>query len=590
MAMTPAIFVLTASGHRLGSTLASHLEALLIESDDFAGALHRAFDENRPIIGICAAGILIRLLAPKLSDKRAEPPVIAVAEDGSSAVPLLGGHHGANDLARRIAGITGGSAAITTASELRFGINLDEPEGHTLANPAHLKGFLASLLAGNKIRAKGEAAWLSSLPLADDAELSLLITDYEVPGNEKALVYYPRRLALGVGCERGASLEDLLQNVEGVLAAEGLAKGAVACVASIDVKADEPAVHGVAAHLGVPARFFSADELNAETARLRTPSSLVLREVGCPGVAEAAALRAAGAEGELLIAKTIRARTTCAIARAAAPIDALSVGRARGSLSIIGIGPGTAELRTPASLAALRRATDWVGYELYLDLITDLRHGRREHRFALGDERPRVRHAIDLAGEGRDVALVCSGDPGIYAMASLVCEMLDPASNENLTEPQRRIELSIVPGISAFQAAAARVGGFIGHDFCAISLSDLLTPWQVIEKRVRAAAEGDFVIAFYNPRSKKRTDHLGQAMAILKASRLPSTPVVVARNLGRDGEQVVTVPLAEFSPDEVDMLSVVLVGARSSRSFQRGDASRIAYTPRGYASKRETAS
>jgi cobalt-precorrin 5A hydrolase/precorrin-3B C17-methyltransferase len=245
-------------------------------------------------------------------------------------------------------------------------------------------------------------------------------------------------------------------------------------------------------------------------------------------------------------------------------------------------------LRTPASLAALRRATDWVGYELYLDLIAALRQGRREHRFALGDERLRVRHAIELAGEGRDVALVCSGDPGIYAMASLVCEMLDPASNENLTEPQRRIAVSIVPGISAFQAAAARVGGFIGHDFCAISLSDLLTPWHVIEKRVRAAAEGDFVIAFYNPRSKKRSDHLGQAMAILKLHRLPSTPVVVARNLGREREQVVTVPLAEFSPDEVDMLSLVLVGARSSRSFLRGDATTIAYTPRGYASKRET--
>ena len=585
--MTPAIFVLTASGHRLGSTLASHLAGSLIEPDDFAGELRRAFDQNQPIIGICAAGILIRLLSPNLSDKRAEPPVIAVAEDGSSAVPLLGGHHGANDLARRIAGITGGTAAITTASDLQFGINFEEPEGHTLANPAQLKGFLASLLGGKKIRAKGEAAWLCSLPLADDAELSLLITDYNVPGSEKALVYHPRRLTLGVGCERGASLEELLQNVDSVLASEGLAQGAIACVVSLDVKADEPAVHSLAAHIGVPARFFSADELNAEAPRLRTPSSLVLREVGCPGVAEAAALRAAGAEGELIIAKTIRGRTTCAVARASRPIDPLRVGRARGSLAVIGVGPGKAELRTPAAEAALRRATDWVGYELYLDLIADLRQGRREHRFALGDERARVLHALQLAGEGRDVALVCSGDAGIYAMASLVCEMLDPASNENLTEPQRRIALSIVPGISAFQAAAARVGGFIGHDFCAISLSDLLTPWHVIENRVRAAAESDFIIAFYNPRSRKRSDHLGQAMAVVKAHRLPSTPVVIARNLGREREQVVTVPLAEFSPTEVDMLSLVLVGSRASRSFLRGDGTAIAYTPRGYASKRE---
>jgi cobalt-precorrin 5A hydrolase/precorrin-3B C17-methyltransferase len=588
--MTPAIFVLAASARQLGSTLASHLGGSFIEPEDFGGELRRAFEERRPIIGICAAGILIRLLAPLLSDKRAEPPVIAVAEDGSSAVPLLGGHHGANDLARHIAEITGGIAAITTASDLRFGINLDAPEGHTLANPAHLKGFLASLLAGKKIRAKGEAPWLASLPLAADAELSLLVTDYAVPGNEKALVYHPRRLALGVGCERGARLEDLLHNVDEVVANEGLATGAIACVASLDVKADEPAVHSLAAHLGVPARFFSASELNAEAPRLRTPSSVVLREVGCPGVAEAAALRAAGAEGELIIAKTIRGRTTCAIARAAAPIDPLAVGRARGSLSVVGVGPGTAEWRTLAALAALRRATDWVGYELYLDLVADLRHGQREHRFALGDERARVRHALELAGEGRDIALVSSGDPGIYAMASLVCEMLDPASDESLTEPQRRIAVTIVPGISAFQAAAARIGGFIGHDFCAISLSDLLTPWHVIEKRVRAAAEGDLVVAFYNPRSLKRTDHLGRAMAILKPHRLPSTPVVIARNLGREREQVATVALAEFNAAEIDMLSLVLVGARSSRSFLRGDATEMAYTPRGYSAKRDSSS
>jgi cobalt-precorrin 5A hydrolase/precorrin-3B C17-methyltransferase len=586
--MTPAIFVLAASARRLGSALAEHLEGSLIEPEDFGSELCQAFDERRPIIGICAAGILIRLLAPRLSDKRAEPPVIAVAEDGSSAVPLLGGHHGANDLARRIAEITGGIAAITTASDRRFGINLDEPEGHTLANPQNLKGFLASLLAGKKIRAKGEAPWLSSLPLAPEGDLSLLVTDYAVPGNDNALVYHPQRLVLGVGCERGASLEDLLRNVDEVFASEGLAKGAIACVASLDVKADEPAVHSLAGHLGVPARFFSASELNEEAPRLRTPSSIVLREVGCPGVAEAAALRAAGADAEIVIAKTIRGRTTCAVARATAPIDPLTVGRARGSLSVVGAGPGAAEWRTAAALAALRRATDWVGYELYLDLIADLRQGRREHRFALGDERTRVRHALELAGEGRDVALVCSGDPGIYAMASLVCEMLDPASDESLTEPQRRIAVTIVPGISAFQAAAARVGAFIGHDFCAISLSDLLTPWPIIEKRIWAAAEGDFVVAFYNPRSLKRTDHLDRAMAILKSHRLPSTPVVIARNLGREREQVGSVPFAEFNAAEVDMLSLVLVGARTSRSFLRGDATAMAYTPRGYSAKRET--
>jgi cobalt-precorrin 5A hydrolase/precorrin-3B C17-methyltransferase len=587
--MSPAIFVLAASSRALAATLAEHLDGTLVEPDDFGCELRQAFRDRQPIVGICAAGILIRLLAPELSDKRAEPPVVAVAEDGSSAVPLLGGHHGANDLARRIAEITGGVAAITTASDLQFGVNLEQPEGYTLANPEQLKGFLAGLLAGKKIRAKGEAPWLSSLPLATEAELNLLVTDYAVPGSENALVYHPRRLALGVGCERGVPLDDLLSNVEDVFATEGLALGAIGCVASIDVKADEPAVNGLATHLGVPVRFFSPNELKEEAPRLRTPSSTVLREVGCPGVAEAAALRAAGAEAELIIAKSIRNRTTCAVARAPFPIDPLTVGRARGTLSVVGVGPGATEWRTAAAEAALRQATDWVGYGLYLDLIADLRRGQEVHRSHLGDERQRVHHAFELAGRGRKVALVCSGDPGIYAMAALVCEMLDPA-NESLIDSERRVALSIIPGVSAFQAAAAHVGGIIGHDFCAISLSDLLTPWPIIEARLKAAAEGDFAVALYNPRSMRRSDQLDRAMAILRPHRLPSTPVVIARNLGRAQEQVSILNFAEFSSAEVDMLSLVLVGARASRSFQRGDSTGIAYTPRGYSVVRNVSS
>jgi len=236
-------------------------------------------------------------------------------------------------------------------------------------------------------------------------------------------------------------------------------------------------------------------------------------------------------------------------------------------------------LRNPACTQALSAATDWVGYDLYLDLASDVKQAQTEYRFPLGGEEARVRYAIELAKQGKNVALVCSGDAGIYAMAALVYEIIDLEPN--------RIMVEVVPGISAFQAAAAKAGAMIGHDFCCISLSDLLTPWAVIEKRLHAAAEGDFVIAFYNPRSLKRRDQLERAFAILNNHRPPDTPVIIASNLGRPTEAVKIVKFSDFNPDDVDMLTLVMVGSSQSRAMQRGDGKTYAYTPRGYAKKRE---
>jgi cobalt-precorrin 5A hydrolase / precorrin-3B C17-methyltransferase len=267
----------------------------------------------------------------------------------------------------------------------------------------------------------------------------------------------------------------------------------------------------------------------------------------------------------------------------ARPRSSTSPGRfARGKLCVVGIGPGSREWLSPAATAALAAATDWVGYDLYLDLVAHLSSGKTEHRFPLGAEEPRVRKALALAGEGRDVALVSSGDAGIYAMGSLACELLDRG---DLDAAAARIALDIIPGISAFQAAAARAGALIGHDFCCISLSDLLTPWEAIEKRLEAAASADLVTALYNPRSARRTNQLARAIAILAAHRPPDTPVIVASNLGRPDERLNVVPLSAFDPATVDMLTIVLVGSSESRSLTRGDGTTIAYTPRGYAGK-----
>jgi len=548
--------------------------------------LRRLFAEGVPIVGLCAAGILVRALAPVLGDKRAEPPVVAVAEDGSAAVPLLGGHAGANALARAVAAATGGVAAVTTAGDVRLGLALDEPPtGWRVANPDAAKGVAAALLADHPVALRveaGDAGWLtaSAAPFAEEGEISVLVTDRAVARPGRDLVLHPPVLALGVGCERGVDDSELIGLVDDTLAAAGLAAGAVACVASLDLKMDEAAVHAVAERLGVPARFFTAAKLEAEAPRLANPSQAVFDAVGVHGVAEGAALAAAGPDAALVVGKTASRRATCAVARTPGAIEAAAVGRAQGRLAVVGIGPGGPEWRTPEATRALVEAGDVVGYGLYLDLLGDLISGAARHETPLSQEEGRVRKALDLAAEGRFVALVSSGDAGIYALAALVFELLDAEDRPEWN----RIALSVVPGVSALQAAAARIGAPFGHDFCAVSLSDLLTPWPEIERRLGAAAVGDFIVALYNPVSARRRHQLADARDILATRRPPETPVVLARNLGRDGETVDVIRLDELEPERADMLTVILVGNSRTRAIERGGKGWV-YTPRGYALK-----
>ncbi len=594
MALKPVVLALSQSGeataHRVAAAIGAqvHGRADRVTKADafFPNALDHArdlFAAGVPIIGVCASGILIRAVAPLLADKTTEPPVVSVSDDGGVVVSLLGGHRGANRLARQIADALGGEAAVTTAGDVALGVALDEPPaGYRLHNPQDAKSVMAALLGGGGVTFTDEDLFDVALP--DGGEVEILVTEASSAGGPDKLVYHPQRFALGLGCARNADPQEMWDHVLGALEAADVAPGAIACVASIDLKADEPAIIDVAARLGVPLRVFTAVELEAETPRLANPSDVVFAEVGCHGVSEGAALAAAGAGAELSVAKSKTANTTCAVARAEEPITQMQ-GRARGKLSIVGIGPGQATWRTPEVSKLVSDAEELVGYGLYIDLLGPLAIGKERSDFPLGGEEDRCRYALEQAGKGKNVALVCSGDAGIYAMGALVFELLDRGPEQmGVSDAARRVEVQCSPGVSALQGAAARAGAPLGHDFCAISLSDLLTPREDIVKRLKAAAEGDFVIAFYNPVSMRRRTLLAEARDILLQHRPADTPVMLASSLGRPEEHVRYRRLDELQVDEVDMLTVVLIGSSHSKLAQMGTGPRM-YTPRGYARK-----
>lgn len=593
-----AIVALTSEGEHLARRLVgalSHAEVHGLEKrtsepdvpfSNTIDHLRGLFEAGRPIIGICAAGILIRAVASELANKNEDPPVLAVAQDGSAVVPLLGGHHGANRMARLVSEALGISPSITTAGDVGFGFSLDDPPpGWRVGDKTPAKIVGAALLAGESVRiiADDDMPWPTGLdlPTTDDPSApAIALTDKADAFDERTLVLHPQSLAVGIGCERGTGLDEIRAHFNRVMTEANLAKQSVACIVSIDLKADEEAILALADELNVPARFFDAETLETEAPRLQNPSDVVFAEVGCHGVAEGAALAAVGAAGELIVPKQKSTRATCAVARSHMPLRGDQIGTQRGRLSIVGIGPGQASWRTPEVTNWLTGVTDVVGYGLYLDLLGPLIEGKARHMSELSEEEARVRRSIELAAEGRDVALVSSGDAGIYAMAALAFEVLDRDNNPAFN----RIEIRVSPGISAVQAAAARIGAPLGHDFALISLSDLLTPWEIIEKRIRAAAEGDFTVAFYNPVSKRRRTQLAAAKEILLRHRPDETPVILARNLGRETENVEIISLAELEVDMVDMLTLVLVGSSTTKRFAAGQRE-WAYTPRGYAKK-----
>ena len=512
----------------------------------FGDTLRELYQQNTPIIALCAAGIVIRSLASLLSEKGVEPPVLAVAEDGSAVVPLLGGLGGVNVMAREIAEALGVAAAITTSGELRFGTCLlNPPQGYALGDIEQGKRFVSDLLAGEAVRIEGDAPWLqqAQLPASEAARRTIHVGHQARPASRDELLIHPRSVVVGVAGGNLASIRAALQQA-------GIAEPAVACLLADEQAMADGALHEAAQALGVPLRF---------AGKMHDVAGMV-----------AAALPAA----QLIEVADI------VIAVAPAPVEVMQVGRRRGRLAVIGLGPGAAELMVPAVKAELARAEDVLGYETYVRMAGPFRDDQVLHCTDNREEMQRARHAFELAAQGRSVVVVSSGDPGVFAMAAAVLEALHESSDP----AWHRVDLEILPGVSASLATAAQAGAPLGHDFCVMSLSDNLKPWSIIEKRLDLAAQADLVLAFYNPISKARPHQLGVALEVVRRHREGNTPVVLGRDIGRPGQTLNVVTLAELLPEMVDMRTMVLVGSSTTCVFPRLSGGVWAYTPRWYPS------
>ena len=510
-------------------------------------------------------------------------------------MPLLGLHHGALGLGARLVAASGGHLAVTTASNLGDGVSLDTPPaGFRLANEQNAAAAMAGLLAGGGAAIDFDdhhpvmTDWLAPVKRGDDMRLT--ITHDHIDPSANQLVYCPQQFILGIGCARGCDSDELYDFVTAELRRQNVNQAAIAAIVSVDLKADEPAILALAARIDVPFRVFSVAELEKQTANLANPSDVIFAEIGTYGVAEAAALEAAilqtvDAQPSLFTEKQKTKDATLALVKMDAPLadQRLLRGRKPGKVMLIGIGPGKSDWRTPEAAKWVQSADELVGYGLYIDLLGAAAAHLPRKDFALGEEEARCRYALETAATGRNVAIICSGDAGIYAMGALVFELLDRSTDDGgVSAAAHRVEVISAPGVSALQGAAARSGAILGHDFCTISLSDLLTPWASIEARIHAAGAGDFVIAFYNPVSQRRRTQLAAARDILISYRGGDVPVLLASNLGRPKEQIKFRTLGSLVVDEVDMLTVVMVGSSASKMLNLGRGKAV-YTPRGYA-------
>jgi cobalt-precorrin 5A hydrolase/precorrin-3B C17-methyltransferase len=602
------------------------LEQVHVYTGSLKAHIASLWHHHRAFVFCLASGAVVRLIAPLLEDKSLDPAVVVVDEAGQFVISLSSGHQGGADQLARIVALQLGATPVLTGASAGLGLPgvdiLGVPFGWQRGE-GDWTGVSAVVARGEPVQVIQEAGstlWQSHLPqghpfhfgfpeypttpplpplgkggsqnsnLMPKARIWISPTQrrFSLLSDLPKIQWHPRVLWVGIGCERGTSRQLIETAIQQVCRSNHLAESAIAGIATIDIKADEVGLvelsrEGFANAKGeraLPLRTFSAEVLRS--VNVPNPSAVVEKEVGTPSVAEAAAILAAQSQTLLVPKQIFNSSIQNPKSKIQNPKGAVTVAIAQseqeytgriGQLLLIGTGPGQLDQMTPAAQTAVSCADAVIGYSLYIDLIAPLlRPGQIVEALPITQERQRAERAIEQAFWGLTVAVVSSGDCGIYGMAGLVLEELRAQGWDGKTPG-----VQVFPGISALQAAASRVGAPLMHDFCAISLSDLLTPWEVIEKRLTAAAQADFVTALYNPRSQTRTQQIATATAIFLKYRDPMTPIAIVRSAYRPDEQITLTTMEKLLETPIDMLTTVLIGNQSTRTHEDW-----MITPRGY--------
>ena len=544
------------------------------------------------IIFVGSLGASIRLINPFITSKEKDPGVIVMDKKGSKILPIIGAHQSnTQNIAFQLSNLLGGEVIETNNSVDQNYIDLDsfgkkwgwQRSGDSkdwsklVIKQSNNQEIFCKQLSGNTLWQRSESGGnIIQLPKTkpDQTKSTFHISIYSDHRN----TWHPSTLWIGIGCERNTSKKLIEKSLNSFLVSNKLSSLSIAGFATVDLKKDEKAILEISKENNLPVRFFKPDELSK--IKIPNPSKIVLNEIGTPSVAEAACLLAAGKNSKLLKEKKVfkNPNSTKRLSGAVTIAVALSQNQyspSLGEIHIVGSGPGDISYLTNDARKALSKCSVWIGYKMYLDLIEPLRS--KDQVFIeskLTEERQRCKKAIKLAEEGIKVALISSGDAGFYGMAGLLLELIQKINKEF------RPYFEVHPGISSMQLAASLSGAPLMNDFCAINLSDKLTPWLSIEKRIEGALLGDFVIAIFNPQSLERNWQLKKAIDLCLKSRNGNTPVLIARQVGRQNQSKNFFKLDSIPLKDIDMLSIIIIGNTKTTLVDE-----IFLTPRGYLSK-----
>jgi cobalt-precorrin 5A hydrolase/precorrin-3B C17-methyltransferase len=588
------IFYITNSGRAMAERLKGIFPSaeIIKFNKSTTVTFERKWREAKNLIFIMATGIVVRTISPFLKDKKTDPAVVVIDEKGRYVISLIGGHlGGANELAKEIARYIGAEPVITTSSDINEHTALDlwaKENNLMIEDWSRLPLVMTKLINRGFLNVYLDTSQKIDLPhdfksINEPKGVDLIITNKVNIIDDDAFYLRPKDLIVGIGFNSGTAKEEIEKAIKEVLEEYGLSFNSIHSIATIELKTKEKGLVDFANKYGLPIVSFTPKELNSISGI--DGSETVFKATGAYAVSEPAALLASGAS-ELLVPKQKHGNVTVAVAALSVTVkrshQSSVISQQPSALSlqpiyIIGTGPGDMAFLTPKAKDTIMRSDVIVGYGTYIDLIKDLIKDKEVISTGMTQEIERAKKAVELALSGKTVSVISGGDPGIYGMAGLVLEIV--RSHESRVKTQE-LKIEVIPGISALNACAARLGAPLMHDFAVISLSDRLTDWKLIEKRLEAAAKADFITVLYNPRSKGRPEHLKKAIEIFLRYRNSDTPVGIVKAAMRDNEDVIISNLKDMPFEDIDMQTTVIIGNSSTYIWNRW-----MITPRGYERK-----